>query len=431
PQTLATTLRGQGISATPSWGNVLPAAGGAMTKNQTIPPNLIRIELLDPARNAAGMASLMVTRMLLANDPNAQTAFTGIVRTVRESTAPDLKTQFASFRRDNRGRYPIVLAPEQALWKHNQGSPAERAIALYPVEGTMALDYPFTITAKDATKAKAAKLLEQALSTSRAKSEVRALGFRSSDGVAPASFGPKNGLNPKAPRVLPAPQPADVRAVMQAWAKLSLSVRMLTLLDVSGSMAETVPGTKVSRIQATAQVAQGGLSLLPDDTELGLWTFSTELAGRQDWREDVTLGPLGQRIGSNTRRQMVLATLAGLRPKPNGDTGLYDSLLAAFRKMKTTYKPEMINSLLLLTDGKNDDANGISLSELRATLKKEFDPNRPVQVIMIGFGKGVDRNELDQIAKETRGSVHIANTPEEIQKIFLAAMSRRVCAPKC
>ncbi|WP_246491970.1 substrate-binding domain-containing protein [Actinomadura alba] len=434
PQSLSATLRAQGVTATPSWASLLAAAGAAgsaVTKNQTIPSNLVRIELLDPARNAAGMASLMVTRMLLANDPNAQAAFTGVVRTVRESTAPDLKTQLAAFRRDSRGRYPMVLAPEQALWKHNQGRPAERAVALYPAEGTMALDYPFALTAKDPAKNKAAKLLEQALSTSRAKDEVRALGFRSSDGVAPASFGSKNGLNAKPPRMLPAPQPADVRSVMQAWAKLSLSVRMLALLDVSGSMAETVPGANVTRIQATAQVAQGGLSLLPDDTELGLWTFSTELVGARDWREDVTIGPLGQRIGSNTRRQTVLATLAGLRPKPTGDTGLYDSVLAAFRKMKTTYKPEMINSLLLLTDGKNDDQNGISLAQLRATLKKEFDPNRPVQVIMIGFGKGVDRNELDLIAKETRGSVHIANTPQEIQKIFLAAMSRRVCAPNC
>jgi hypothetical protein len=206
---------------------------------------------------------------------------------------------------------------------------------------------------------------------------------------------------------------------------------MLALLDVSGSMADVVPGTKVTRMQATTQVAQGGLSLLPNDTELGLWTFSTQLAGDRPWRQDVSLGPLGQRIGPATRRQLVLAALAGLRPKPNGNTGLYDSILAAFRTMKNSYKPEMINSLLLLTDGRNDNPQGITLQQLLTTLKKEFDPNRPVQVIMIGFGAGVDRGELDQIAKATRGSVHIAHTPTEIQKIFLSALSRRVCAPNC
>jgi hypothetical protein len=50
---------------------------------------------------------------------------------------------------------------------------------------------------------------------------------------------------------------------------------------------------------------------------------------------------------------------------------------------------------------------------------------------MIGFGKGVDRNELDQVAQATDGAVYIANTPAEIQKIFLEAIARRVCAPTC
>ncbi|MGH3392336.1 MAG: VWA domain-containing protein, partial [Actinomadura sp.] len=308
---------------------------------------------------------------------------------------------------------------------------AEPAVAVYPVEGTLSLDYPFTVTTGSADKAEAARLLEQAMTTADAQREVRALGFRSPDGTAPSSFGAETGLSAKRPRPLPAPEAADVRAVMQSWSKLSLSVRMLTLLDVSGSMAEIVPGTRITRLNATSQVAQGGLSLLPDDTELGLWSFSTQLEGAQDWREVVPVGALSDRFGAETRRQQVLTALRDLKPKMTGDTGLYDSTLAAFRKMKRTYKPEMINSLLLLTDGKNDDPQGITLKALLATLKKEYDPERPVQVIMIGFGKGVDRRELDRIAEVTRGSVHIAHTPQEVQKILLSAMARRVCAPAC
>jgi hypothetical protein len=435
PQALAGRLRARGVTDHPSWDSVLKAAGGpaagAVSKNQVIPSNLIKLEVLDPALNAGGMASLMLTRTLLASDPNAQALFTGIVRAVRDNVSPDVSTQFASLGRVTRGRYPVLLTPEQAVWTHNRARSAAPAVAVYPVEGTMSLDYPYTVTTDAGDKAAAARLLGQAFTTANAQKEVRARGFRSADGTAPASFGPGTGLAPKAPRMFPAPQPDEVRAVMQAWAKLSLSVRMLALLDVSGSMADLVPGGKVTRMQATAQVAQGGLSLLPDDTELGLWTFSTQLVGPRDWRQDVPIGPLGQRIGSATRRQLVLAALAGLRPKPTGNTGLYDSILAAFRTMKNSYKPEMINSLLLLTDGRNDDPHGISLQRLLATLKKEFDPNRPVQVIMIGFGQDVDRNELAQIAKATRGSVHIAHTPQEIQKIFLSAISRRVCSPNC
>jgi hypothetical protein len=54
------------------------------------------------------------------------------------------------------------------------------------------------------------------------------------------------------------------------------------------------------------------------------------------------------------------------------------------------------------------------------------DPNKPIQVNMIGFGKGVDRNELEQIAAVTHGNVQVAQTPQEIQKIFLKMLSRRI-----
>jgi von Willebrand factor type A domain len=200
---------------------------------------------------------------------------------------------------------------------------------------------------------------------------------------------------------------------------------MLTLLDVSGSMAEPV-APKVTRMQATARVAQGGLTLMSDDTEVGIWLFSTKLQGDEDYREVVSVGPLGERIGSITRRSLVLSQLQQMRPKPGGDTGLYDSLLAGYAYMKRTYKPEFGNSLLLLTDGANDDRGGPTLPRTLARLRAEIDPNRPVQVNMIGFGKGVNPSELRTIAQATNGSVQIARTPQEISQIFLRMLSRRL-----
>ena len=38
-----------------------------------------------------------------------------------------------------------------------------------------------------------------------------------------------------------------------------------------------------------------------------------------------------------------------------GDTGLYDSLLAAFRSVKSSYQPGYVNSVVLMTDGVNED----------------------------------------------------------------------------
>ncbi|MUN38558.1 VWA domain-containing protein [Actinomadura sp. NEAU-AAG5] len=429
PRTLAAQLKRSGVTAAPSWDNLLKAAGGvaggAVTKNQMIPAGSVRLLVPDPTRNAAGMGSLMITSALLANDPNKESIFTGIVRTVRESIVPDVEEQFTHFRKDRTGKQPISLSSEQALWKYDRGGPAEPAVALYPLEGTLSMDYPFTITTGDGDRAKAARALEEAMSTEATKSDVRDAGFRSPDGKAPATFGERTGVSPARPRQLPMPQAAEVTQVMQAWSKLSLGLRILTLVDVSGSMAEEV-APHTNRLQAIAQVSQGGLSMMSNDTELGQWLFSTNMRGGLPYRETVPVGPLGERVGSNTRRGLVLSWLNQMKPKPDGDTGLYRTMLAAYKAMNRSYKPEFGNSILLMTDGRNDDPGGPSLKEALAELRGMQDPNKPIQVNMIGFGKGVDRAELEQIAAATGGNVQIAMTPQEISKIFLKMLSRRI-----
>ncbi|MFB4315103.1 substrate-binding domain-containing protein [Actinomadura sp. 21ATH] len=429
PQTLAVQLKRQGVTATPSWDNLLKAAGGTagggVTKNQMISPGTVRLMTPDPVRNGAGMGALMVTSTLLTNDPNRESIFTGIVRTVRESTTPTVEAQFDLFRKGRTGKQPISLSSEQALWSYNKRGPAEPAVALYPVEGTLSMDYPVNITAGDAAKKKAARLFERAMGTEATRNDVRAQGFRSPDGRAPDGFNEKLGVSASRPRQLPAPKATQVEQVMQSWAKLSLGLRILTLIDVSGSMAERV-GPNTNRLQAIAQVSQGGLSMMSDDTELGQWLFSTKMQGDIDYKESVSIGPLGERIGSITRRNLVLSQLQRMQPKMDGDTGLYDVTLAAYKKMSDTYKPEFVNSILLLTDGKNDDTNGPTLKQTLARLKRMQDPNKPIQVNMIGFGPGVDRNELEQIGKATGGGTAVAQTPQEISKIFLQMLSRRI-----
>ncbi|GAA1548167.1 hypothetical protein GCM10009678_33560 [Actinomadura kijaniata] len=430
PRTLATQVRQQGLNtSTLTWDSLLKVVGGVqgggVTKNQMLPPNAVRLLVPEPSRNTAGMAGLMVTNALLANDANQESIFTGIVRTVRESTVPTTQAQFQQFRKGRTGRQPITLSSEQALFSYNKTNPAEPAVALYPSDGTLLMDHPFTVTARDGDRQKAAQLLEQAMTTENTRNDVRELGFRSPDGKAPTAFSARLGVSPSRPLQLPAPKPTEVVGVMQAWSKLSLGLRLLTLIDVSGSMAEKVSPT-TNRMQATARIAQGGLSMMSNDTELGVWLFSTKMQGDQDHREAVSVGPLGERIGSTTRRGLVLSQLAQMQPKMDGDTGLYDSVLAAYKHMKRTYKPEFGNSILLLTDGANDDPGGLSLKQTLAELRSLRDPNRPIQVNMIGFGKGVDPNELKQIADATGGSVQVAQTPQEISKIFLRMLSRRI-----
>ncbi|WP_169313055.1 MULTISPECIES: substrate-binding and VWA domain-containing protein [Thermomonospora] len=394
------SVRGLAAASRPSWEGLL---GSDRARSRTPDPN----------RSAIGLGMLMAVRMSLAGDSKAVEKFTGLVRSVRQGVVPDVQTQFAAGTGDR-----LLVTSEQAVLRHNRDHPGERLQILRPAEGTLALDYPYTPIAAALDKTTAARLFEREVRSAATRRDLRALGFRTdrSDG----------GV-----RLLPLPEAEQVQQTLQAWAKLSLTSRMLSLLDISGSMLQRVPGTGDTRMQVLAKAAQLGLKFQPDDTELGQWVFSTKLDGDRDWKETVPVGPLGERLGSGTRRQQILSSLASLQPKPDGDTGLYDTVLAALSYMRKTYKPDMVNTVLLMTDGRNDDDDGPTLRQTLAKLRAGHDPERPVQLVIIGFGDEVDRKELQQLAEATGGSVHFAKTAEDMRNIFLAGTSRRVCAPKC
>jgi Mg-chelatase subunit ChlD len=429
-RTFAAKIRAKGIR--PSWNTILRAtdaiAPGTAGRSEALPPGSVHLQVLDPNRNAGGIGAVVMTRMLLQGDPNAVPIFTQIVRNVQNSLSPTPQALFASFRRDVHGRAPMVIVPEQAVWAYNRSDPAEPATAIYPSEGMLNLDYPFALATDDQKKVRAAALLEQEMNTPAARDAVRARGLRTPDGRAGDDFTTGSGLNPHVPRALPAPAAGDVTDVMEAWSKLSLRTRMLTLLDVSGSMAQPT-GNGETRMQATEQIAQSGLAMLPDDTDLGLWTFSTNMNGPLDYRTEVPIGPLSTRLGSGTRRQALLAAFGRIQPNPTGNTGLYDSVLASVRSLRRTFKVGYYSTVLVLTDGKNDDTNSISLQGLLSTLKRENDPDKPVAVVFIGFGPDVDMTAMQKIAEETNGAAYHAMKTQDIQRILVATIARRICAP--
>ena len=109
-----------------------------------------------------------------------------------------------------------------------------------------------------------------------------------------------------------------------------------------------------TRERSPLDAARRGLGLFDDSWSIGLWTFSTELDGSRDYRQLVPIGPL-----SGQRAELERA-LAAITPKPSGDTGLYDTMLAAYQAVQEDWEPGRVNSVVLFTDGKNEDANGLN-----------------------------------------------------------------------
>jgi hypothetical protein len=433
PQTFADELRSRGVSAgRPSWNSLLRAGSGfgGATPNgeEAIPPNLVKLEIPDPARDAAGLGSLTLVQQLWAGDPDERTKFAGMVRTLRENTIPDVASGFATFNRDEQGRYPVVIAPEQAVFTYNQNNPTNTALAVYPPDGSLSMDYPYTITTDDTEKGKAARMLAAAMQTAETAEDVRALGFRSTDGKAPTAFGPQIGVSQQP---MPAPKPDDVQKAIEVWHTLSKGIRNVTLLDVSRSTNDKVL-VDLTRLQATARATEDVLALMPNDTEMGIWIFGTKLQGDNDWRELVPVGPLSDQAGQDTRRQQILSVLAKLEAQRVPGPGLYDSVLAAFRTVNRTYDPDVVNSVLVFTNGNNNDPNGAALPDLLTALRNEYNPAQPVQIIMIGYGSGVASEGLQQIADVTGGKVYVVQNPQQIKEVILDAISRRACTtPDC
>jgi Ca-activated chloride channel family protein len=111
-----------------------------------------------------------------------------------------------------------------------------------------------------------------------------------------------------------------------------------------------------------------------------------------------------------------------LQLRPGGNTGLYDSVLAAYKYMQKNWQPRELNLVVVLTDGKNEDSNGISQASLLSQLRSAAKPDRPVQVITLGLGNDVDVNELHAISSATGGKSYQAKDADDLERLWLATI---------
>ncbi|GGK76422.1 hypothetical protein Sme01_52190 [Sphaerisporangium melleum] len=416
----------------PSWSGLMSAA------NAATPDGLgrkIRVLPLDPTLNAAGLSALLAGAGVLRQAGAGEDQLVGVLRQLSENAVNSPGNMFASMAKQS-SRAPIGIASEREIWAFNAKNKPGEVVALYPAEGTISLDYPVVVTAEEQAKQKAAQDFVAALSTAEAKKTIRDQGFRTPDGKAGGVITQANGLNPAAPRVIKIPDAASVTRLSQAWSRLKLGGRLLALLDISGTMALPAVGAPVDRMRLIGQTAIEGLKLFPDKTEIGTWIFSTNLNGKGvDYRETVPIGPLGGKLNGSTRREVIGRSLAQIKAKPTGDTGLNDTLSAAYDKMKAEYEADKINTILVFTDGvgNDDPEGGISNATILRKLRDEFDETQPISVIIVALGAddAAGRRQMQAIAKATQGQAFFPNNALEIRKVFLEGISRRLCAPNC
>ncbi len=443
PRTVARQLAASGHA--PSWKMLIPtslpsnaANGGsqATAAPVTSASPALRLKILDPATSAAGMASLIAMRSVVGHGQTGLITFVTVARASQFLTEPGDPSLFdAMF---SSSQPTGGLTAEQAVWAHNKTEPARAVTAVYLSEGSPVLDFPYVMTTTNSAKRLALADFARELRAPYGQQAIRGQGLRTPDGVAGPGFGPASGVSAKAPATLPPPSAAVADAVHQMWARILVGARMLVVLDVSPSMGKLVPGMAVTRLQAISQLGAQGISLFNRNDVIGLWTFDTGLADPFNYRVVLPMRPLNQSVsttttGPATQRELLLGALATEQPEVDTVTALYATIRSAFREVSRGYTPDRFNGVVVMTDGTDHDPrpNPLTLSNLIATLHSEFNPQRPVNVLIVGYGHSVDFAAMNQIAQATQGAVYEADSPAGIEKFYLQMLTRLVCNGNC
>jgi Ca-activated chloride channel family protein len=195
-------------------------------------------------------------------------------------------------------------------------------------------------------------------------------------------------------------------------------------MDVSQSME--APAGDGTRATLMRDAALSALELLPGNAAGGIWAFAYQLQGEQDWVELAPVREMDADVDGGTQREFLAEQFESLpdRLSPGG-TGLFDTALAAVRAAREQYDPDAVSSVVLITDGTNEDSTGIPLDELLQTLRDEADPQRPVKVIGVALGPDADIAALEQIASATGGAAYSAVDPTDLQDVLFDALRQR------
>lgn len=379
-----------------------------------------RFGMSDPAVDTAGLLALTA---ILDSSPDGETspaelenAFTLsqlVDPEVYHETTEQLLARLAEA--DQEGEQAALEyvsafpALEQDVLEYNQAKPQVPLAAVYPVNGNIEADHPYLILNADWVTDRKREVAEDFLAYVRSdesQAVLREAGFRGSQKREPGeALVEANGLVPDLvalPRAVLVPE--SVSLTIDRWTALTRRLNVLMVFDVSGSMLEEIPGTGEPRLDRAKAAAAGVVELFAGDDRVGFWEFSVDLDGENDHRTLVPMGPVDEsQPDGRTRRQWLLDEIDGLDGV--ADTGLYNTVRAAYDTVLANYDDEAINLVLVVTDGEDETGGrpGISLDELRTHLREAAPEGQGVRVATVAFGEEAPFEVMREVSDITGG----------------------------
>ena len=376
------------------------------------------------AQDAATLSAELALWQALGKGEKAQNALAAATLAGLRAGAPTRESAVASVQ-DDPNAAPLIPLSEQAVTEANRDVRDPKLVAVYPDGGLPSLDYPVArVEASQLTAEKrtAIQAVADALAAPATRTVVRNAGFRDTGGSTSAAA----GIVPAAVTPMTPPSQAEIKAVVTQIVTLSAPSRMQVVIDMSGSMRASV-GNGKNRSQVAALAALTAGNVLPDVAQVGLWGFARDLKGKADRIEFLKMQALGAPAGKGkTHRDIVNRDMFAMNEQLGGNgTALYATAVAAMKQMKGLYDPRAGNAVVLFTDGADENPGGPSLDDTIAELKRLYDPQRPVRLICIGIGPGIDLAAMKQMSAAAGGEAFPLSDPRDLPEILFEVMTRR------
>ena len=351
------------------------------------------------------------------------------------------------FRADRRGTAltyaSAVAVEEKSLIDYNKGNPdgvlsqgeeprppRTPLVAIYPTEGTLYSDNPFFILdAQWVTpqQRQAAEKFQEFVQRPENQERVLEYGFRPGNPeVAVADpIVADNGVDPDQPStLLEVPTGQVMVDLLDTWAQQRKGARVMLVLDVSGSMGEPADADDPNgptRLDLAKEAVIDGLDDFKPDDQVGLRIFTTDDSGTPVVEDLSPVAPIGP------NREALVRQVTNLIPRRG--TPLYEVTQSSYDQMLEQYDPSLINAVIVLTDGENDDGDQADdrdqFEALLADVKANSDGenSRPVRIFTVAYGSGADPRELRQIAEASNATAYQAGDATTINQVFAAVIS--------
>jgi Ca-activated chloride channel family protein len=394
-----------------------------------------RIGMTDPASSTAGLHALFsITDFNNDQEVSNEEIKAGLVfeRSVTTYVSDTTKIFEGLAKEDGVSRESALAyisafpALESDVSAYNAMNPKVPLAPIYPKEGSADANYPYTVLNApwvDNTRQRIANEFLDFLQSETGRKAYGEAGFRDperSTANAP-QLTAERGFQSKIETPVRTMTAAEsVTRTVVSWTALRRRANITAVLDTSGSMGEKPPGFPASKLQIVQLAAGKATSLFSDGTKLALWEFSTKQTPTTDYEVLVPMSLMGGKVGDVPTRLAMAGAIKGMQPK--GNTGLYNTTLAAYKAALDQWEAGRLNLVVLMTDGQDDNVDGLTREQLIGQLKANARPDRPVQIVTIAYGGEADVSVLQEISRATGGRTFVSRTPADVEKVFLAAL---------